>query len=88
MSVNPSSAIMAVSSVGILNVNGNQFAEIAYGFSGASMSVLIEGKDPVESLFASADAEFEAARAAMRRAMRMRNAAWKLSKDRANSKAA
>ena len=72
---------MRVNSVGLFNVNGGRFAEISYGLTG-QMSVLLESDDAVASLFASADAEFEHARAIMRRAMRMRNAAWKLSKER------
>jgi hypothetical protein len=73
---------MQVTSVSVLNVNGGRFAEISYGITG-QMSVLLSESDPVASLFASADAEFESARATMRRAMRMQNAAWVLSKERA-----
>jgi hypothetical protein len=73
---------MTVNSVSFLNVNGNRYAEIDYGITGR-MSVLLEQPDPVASLFASADAEFARARSAMRRAMRIRSAAWKLSKERA-----
>ncbi len=72
---------MTVNSVSMLCVNGGRFAEIKYGVSG-EMSVMLNEADPVASLFASADAEFEAARNTMRRAMRMRNAAWKISKTR------
>ncbi len=79
------SVSMSVHSVGILSVNGGRFAEIRYGFTGAEMSVQINGADPVASLFASADAECAAARNCLRRAMRMRNAAWMLSKERTNA---
>lgn len=80
-SVSSDSLTMQVHSVGILCVNGGRFAEIRYGIAG-EMSVMLNEADPVASLFASADAEFEHARDAMRRAMRMRNAAWRLSKER------
>ena len=76
----------AVNSVSFLCVNGGRYAEIDYGITGR-MSVRLEQDDAVSSLFASADAEFEHARSAMRRAMRMRNAAWKLSKERAERSA-
>ena len=72
---------MRVNHVALLNVNGNRFAEIAYGITG-EMSVMLNESDAVASLFASADAEFKHAGEVMRRAMRMRNAAWKLSKER------
>lgn len=79
------SAVMAVHSVGLLNVNGNRFAEVRYGVAGSTLSVLLDQPDAVASLFASADMEFEKARDAMRRGMRMRNAAWKLSEQRTNA---
>jgi hypothetical protein len=75
-----------VSNVAFLNVNGGRFAEISYGITG-EMSVLLEQPDAVASLFASADAELEKSRQAMKRATVMRNAAWKLSMERTNKKA-
>ena len=81
LSESPDSFVFAVNSVRFLNVSGGRYAEIAYGITG-QMSVRLEQDDAVASLFASADAEFEHARAARRRAMRMRNAAWKLSRER------
>ncbi len=86
LAMNPNSAVMTVNSVGILNVNGGRYAEIRYGITG-EMSVMINGSDDVASLFASADAEFEHARDCMKRAMRMRNAAWKLSFSRTDAAA-
>lgn len=64
-----------------LNVNGARFVEFSYGAEGKT-SVLIEREDAVDSLFASADSEFQRAREISRRAMRTRNAAWALSKAR------
>lgn len=73
---------MSVNNVGILCVAGGTYAEISYGLTG-QMSVRLDNpSDAVGSLFASADAEFKHAREVMRRAMRMRNAAWKISKER------
>ena len=80
------SLVYSVNSVSFLCVNGGRYAEIDYGITG-HMSIRLEQDDAVASLFASADAEFEHARSAMRRAMRMRNAAWKLSKERAERSA-
>ena len=64
-----------------LNVNGARFVEFSYGTTGKT-SVLIEQDDPVASLFASSDSEFNRAREIARRAMRTRNAAWALIKAR------
>lgn len=82
--IHDNSATMSVHNVGILCVNGGRFAEISYGICG-QMSVMLNESDAVASLFASADAEFDHARIAMRRAMRIRNAAWKLSVERTNA---
>lgn len=84
LSESPDSFVFAVNSVSFLNVNGGRYVEIDYGITGR-MSVRLEQDDAVASLFASADAEFEHARAAMRRAIRMRNTAWKLSRERAGA---
>lgn len=80
----PESHLSIVHSVGVLCVNGGRFAEISYGTTG-QMSVNIEQADPVAGLFAAADAEFEHASQIMRRAMLMRRAAWKLSKERTSA---
>ena len=78
----PSDSFLSqVNSVHILNVNGGRFAEFTYGITG-QMSVNIDDADPVTGLFAAADAEFKHASQIMRRAMLMRRAAWKLSKER------
>lgn len=73
---------MSVNGVGILCVPGGTYAEISYGITGRMSVRLEDPDDPVASLFASADSEMYHARQIMRRAMRMRNAAWCLAKER------
>ena len=75
----PDSLIMRINDVTITNINGSRYANISYGITG-QMGVLINQEDAVASLFASSDEELEHARDAMRRAMRMSNAAKRLSK--------
>lgn len=78
----PDGLAMTVNYVATIRYPAGAYAQISYGIC-SEMSVLLSNPDdPVASLFAYADDEFARARQIMRRAMRVRNAAWKLSQGR------